>query len=173
MALVVMPRVAQLNQRIRAFTLFEVTLAASALLMTIAGTAQVIFSGAAMLDMSRKQTIAAQIIHTLIDQARLNDWSTVYNWSFFDPTTVQMNTLSSSNTLAASSFGYPELVTLKTVANNFSVQRSTTLVGGRTDMVAITFTVTWISNMTTGKTFSRKGTTYFGKNGLTLTYQRP
>lgn len=168
-----MPRVPQSRRRIRAFTLFEVALAASALLMTIAGTAQVIFSGAAMLDMSRKQTIAAQIIHTLIDQARLNDWSTVYNWTFIDPTTVQMNTLSSSNTLALNSFGYPELVTLKTVAKNFSVRRTTSLVSGRSDMVAITFTVTWISNMTTGKTFSRKGTTYFGKNGLTLTYQRP
>lgn len=166
-------RVAQPNRRIRAFTLFEVALAASALLMTIAGTAQVIFSGAAMLDMSRKQTVAAQIIHTLIDQARLNDWSTVYNWTFLDPTTVQLNTLSSSNTLALNSFGYPELVTLKTVAKDFSVRRSTSLVSGRTDMVSITFTVTWISNMTTGKTFSRKGTTYFGKNGLTLTYQRP
>lgn len=173
MVLVVMARGSPISKRTRAFTLFEVTLAASALLMTIAGTAQVIFSGAAMLDMSRKQTVAAQMINTLIDQARLNDWSTVYGWRTIDPTTVQLNSLSTSNTLTNSSFGYPELVTLKTVAKNFSVQRSTSLVGGRTDMVAITFTVTWISNMTTGKTFSRKGTTYFGKNGLSLTYQRP
>ena len=127
----VMPRVAQFNRRNRAFTLFEVALGASALLMTIAGTAQVIFSGAAMLDMSRKQTVAAQIIRTMIDQARLNDWSTVYGWysaeSPNSPTTVQMNTLSSSDTLALGSFGYPELVTLKTVASLWKQDRQTAL----------------------------------------------
>jgi hypothetical protein len=153
--------------------LFEVALAASALLMTIAGTAQVVMSGAAMLDMARKQTIAAQMIHTLIDQARLKDWDTVYSWTLLDPTTVQLNSLSTSNTAAQNSFGYPELLTLKNVAQNFWVERTTGLVGGRSDMVQITFTVTWVSNPASGRTFSRRGTTYFGKNGLTLTYQRP
>lgn len=148
-------------------------MAASALLMTIAGTAQVVMSGAAMLDTARKQTVAAQIIRTLIDQTRLKDWGTVYGWTFLQPATVQLDLLSPSNTDVQHSFGYPELLTLKNVAQNFRVERSAGLLSGRTDMIAITYTVTWVINPTTGRTFSRRGTTYFGKNGLTLTYQRP
>ncbi len=163
---------AQSKRRIEAFTILEVALAATALLLAIAGTAQVIMSGAAMLDMSRKQTIAAQIIHTEIDQVHLCDWSTVNNWNGTSAT-ISVDTLSSSDATSASRFGYPELLSLKNVAKGFTMVRTVTSVGSRSDMVAVQFTITWKADMTTGKSFSRSGTTYFGKNGLSLTYQRP
>ena len=59
------------------FTLIEVMMAAGVMILALVGMIQVIVSGSEMLDMSRKQTIAMQIIHGQIDNIRLSDWSTI------------------------------------------------------------------------------------------------
>jgi len=56
-----------------AFTLIEVALAATVLLFAIVSAFQIIAAGTRMLDFSRKQTIAAQIIHSEIDKVRTTD----------------------------------------------------------------------------------------------------
>jgi hypothetical protein len=61
----------------RGFTIMEVALAATVLALTLVGMIQVIDSGSEMLDLSRKQTIAAQILQDEIDQLRLMTWSQV------------------------------------------------------------------------------------------------
>ena len=60
-------------QRREAFTLVEVMLAAAVMLAGVVGMIQVIASGSEMLDLARKQTIAAQIIQNEIGKLHLAD----------------------------------------------------------------------------------------------------
>lgn len=133
----------------RAFTLLEVMMAAAVMLAGIMGMTQVIISGSEMVDLSRKQTIATQIIHSEIDKLHLSDWTTV-NALPTASTTITINT------------------SFQSIASGFTCKRSISSV--KTDLKKITFTVTWTGN--TGRAYSRNGSTYFGKNGLYVTYQR-
>ncbi len=140
------------------FTLVEVMIAACVLVLTIVGMIQVIVSGAEMLDMSRKQTIAMQIIHGQIDAIRLRDWS-------------EIGPLGASTTVsvaAGDQSGFLFGTNLPAIASGFQCTR--TISDVRTDLKQVTFTVTWTSS--TGRTYSRMGSTYIGKNGLYVTYQR-
>ncbi len=157
-----------------AFTLIEVALAATVLLFAIVSAFQLVVVGTRMLDFSRKQTIAAQIIHSEIDKVHTTDWATVS--AYPASATVTINTLSSSD-----SFGYPELLTFKngvfaaTSPALCKVQRVVTSVKADGTLYKIVFTVTWQTINWTGgvtRTYSRQGTTYVGKNGLSATYQR-
>ncbi len=127
---------------------------------------QVIVSGTEMIDVSRKQTIAAQIIHSEIDRLHLSDWTTVN--AMAASSTIQIDSLNSSST-----FGYPELVTFQSITKGFTVTRTITTV--KTELKKITFTVQWSGVALKGsgaRTYTRSGSTYFGKNGLYVTYQR-
>jgi type II secretory pathway pseudopilin PulG len=166
-----------------AFTLIEVALAATVLLFAIVSAFQIVAAGTRMLDFSRKQTIATQIIHAEIDQARLCSW-TALNAMVNTTDTVTLSTTTTSNTWASGSLGYPELNTFKAAlgadmaTTGFTVARAVTYVPGRSnEMVKIVFTVTWKAKVFSEKngsshTYSRQGTTYVGKNGLSATYQR-
>ena len=55
----------------------EVGLAATVLALTLVGMIGVVESGTQMLDLSRKQTMAAQILHGEIDQLRLQTWMAI------------------------------------------------------------------------------------------------
>lgn len=144
--------------RSQAFTLVEVMVASSVMILAIVGMIQVVVSGSEMLDLSRKQTVAMQIIHGQIDNIRLSDWA-------------QVNALSSPRTVnvdGGDQFGFVFGTNLPTVAKGFQCTRTITTV--RTDMKQVTFTVTWKGN--TGRSYTRSGSTYVGKNGLYVTYQR-
>jgi Tfp pilus assembly protein PilV len=144
------PKSSKVRQfRADAFTLVELMIAAGVMLAGIVGMIQVVISGSEMLDVSRKQTVAMQIIHGQIDGIRLNDWSTVNGL----PTSSTNVTINSS---------------LQTVSNGFTCRRTISSV--KTNLKQVTFTVTWTSN--TGRTYSRSGSTYVSKNGLYVTYQR-
>lgn len=168
-----------------AFTLIEVALAASVLLFAIVSAFQLVASGTRMLDFSRKQTMATQIIHAEIDQAHLAGWTTVKNWADTNAScTITLASVDSTYTSGNSLFGYPELTTFQTAAGidmattGYTIQRNVSYVGTRTDMVQVTFVVTWQAinysqQNGTSHTYSRQGTTYVGKNGLSATYQHP
>jgi len=147
-----MTRIPRRRARTHAFTLLEVMLAAAVLLLGIMGMTQVIISGTEMLDVARKQTIAAQMIHAEIDQVHLEDWTTVL--AYRNVTTTQ-----AIDTLTTGNLGYPELVTYKNITKGFNITRTAAYVTGRTDQLLITFTVTWTGN--TGRAYSRSCTTYF------------
>jgi hypothetical protein len=59
----------------------EVALAATVLAFTLVGMIGVVESGAQMLDLSRKQTMATQILHSELDQLRLQSWETIAGYS--------------------------------------------------------------------------------------------
>jgi len=140
-----------------AFTMIEVALAATVLLFAIVSAFQIVAAGTRMLDFSRKQTIATQIIHSEIDKVHLTDWSTVSGYP-------------SSATISINS-------SLAQVASDFTCTRTVTSIKGDGTLYKIVFTVTWTAKVWSekngaGHTYSRQGTTYVGKNGLSATYQR-
>lgn len=135
--------------RISGFTLIEVMMAATILLLGIVGMMHAITSGTEMLDTSRKQTLAGQIIQNEIERVRLLKWSEVSSLSA-NPTTV---------TLAGVFIAQDK---------SFSCER--TVADVKNDLRKLTFTVTWKSN--THRVHTRTGETYIGKNGLSVTYQR-
>ena len=153
--------------RVSAFTLIEVMLAAAVMALGVVGMIQVVTTGSEMLDVSRKQTIAAQIIHGQIENIRLRNWSQVE--SLPASATVKVDAADhggdqSANVQAGFVFGS----NLPAVCRDFECQRTIATV--RTDMKQVTFTVTWRGS--TGRTHTRTGWTYVGKNGLHVTYQR-
>ena len=141
-------------------------MAAAIMIMALAGMTQVVISGTEMLDVSKKQTIAAQMIRAEIDRVHHEDWNTVYNYYVGGNVTQAID-----NTLGSGDLGYPELVTYKSTTTGFTVGRAIAYANGRDDQFLITYTVTWKGN--TGRNYTRSGTTYFGKNGLNITYRSP
>lgn len=156
-----MRRKAQLRRR-AAFTLIEVMLAAAVLAFALIGTIQVLVSGSEMMDVARKQTIATQIIHGQIDQVRLLDWSQVSALGSSDTVSVE----DGDNTSSGKMFIFGN--NLPVLAKGFTLKRTISTV--QTDLKQVTFTVTWTGN--TGRSYSRSGSTYVGKNGLYVSYQR-
>ena len=124
-------------------------MAATILLLGIVGMMHAITSGTEMLDTSRKQTLAGQIIQNEIERVRLLKWSEVSSLTP-SPTTV---------TLAGVFIAQDK---------SFSCER--TVADVKNDLRKLTFTVTWKCN--THRVHTRTGETYIGKNGLSVTYQR-
>ena len=145
------------------FTLVEVMMATAVMSLALVGMIQVVVSGAEMLDTSRKQTIAMQIIHGQIDNIRLSNWSTVNGYP--STRTVNVDDADQSTNVI---YGFVFGPNLPTVSKGFQCIR--TLATVRTDLKQITFTVTWRSN--TGRSYQRTGSTYYGNNGLYVTFQR-
>ena len=71
---------------VKAFTLVEVMVAAGVMILALVGMIQVVVSGSEMLDVSRNQTVAMQIIHGQIDNIRLANWATITNNTAHHPT---------------------------------------------------------------------------------------
>jgi len=168
------------------FTIMEVALASTVLALTLVGMIGVVESGSQMLDLSRKQTIASQILHGEIDQLRLQSWQTISGYT--------------SANVASTTFGYGASTSLTTGNDTFfaiyntmypNAQRIFTLT--RTVaciqpsanpnlnstgihystpplLLQVTFTITW--NGVTGRPYSRTATTFVGFNGIYQIFQR-
>jgi hypothetical protein len=155
--------------RIRSgFTLVEVALAATILLVGFAGMAEALIIGSKMLDTARKQTIAAQIMQAEIEYLRLKDWTTIQNL----PLTSDPDFLST----------YPDFAQTNLVlitGTKFKFARSVNL-DPHSNLRWITMTVSWTSlneNWTTatlasGTLHSRSCYVYIGKYGLNVSYQK-
>ena len=162
----------------------EVALAATVLALTLVGMIGVVESGEQMLDLSRKQTIAAQILHGEVDQLRLQSWETLSGYSGTTPvygegyapgpTTLSWTT---DPALIIFSANYPHASTIFTVTRtvgcvapaqtnyNPSANYSSTPL-----LLQVTFTIKWKG--VTGRSYSRTTTTLIGSNGLSDIYQR-
>jgi hypothetical protein len=165
----------------------EVALAATVLAFTLVGMISVIESGTQMLDLSRKQTLAAQILHSEIDQLRVQSWTVVtgYNPGNVTYTPQPGNgypagpvSLTASNDPSFAMFvaQYP------VIATNFILTRSVSCVEPAQAnsnpspypspplLILVTFTITWTG--ATGQNYSRSSATYVGLNGLSIAYQK-
>ena len=137
-------------------------MAAAILALALVGMIQAVVSGSEMLDVSRKQTIAMQVIHGQLEQMRLRNWTQISTMGSSDTVSVGAGDNAASDKMFF--FG----AQLPVVAKGFTCTRTITTV--RTDLKQVTIVVTWTGS--TGRTYSRKGSTYVAKNGLYVTYQR-
>lgn len=141
----------------------EVALAATVLALTLVGMIQVVESGSEMLDLSRKQTIAAQMLQDEIDQLRLLTWNTVLS---LPTSTTNISTDSTFTNFSAQIGGNFPFTGTRTIV----VLEPTPPSANPTLLVQVTYTITWTG--VTGHTYTRSSTTYVGKNGLNVAYQR-
>lgn len=146
----------------RAFTLIEVALASTVLALGLVGAIQVILSGREMLDVAAKQSIALQIIRGQMEQLRLADWNKVS--AFGGSATAAVDAADQASNLSA---GFVFGSNLPAISATFQCTR--TIADVRTDLKQVTYTVTWRGYK--GRTYSRSASTFFGRNGLYVSYQ--
>lgn len=149
----------------------EVALAATVLALTLTGMITVIEAGSKMLDTSRRQTTAAQILKSEMDHMRAQSWNTVSSYSYNEYGT-QMNSTTDYGSNALN-------LELKNDSNfnqtnsGFSTTRTVSVVQGNwyyPTLLQVTFQVTWKG--ITGFQYTRSSSTYVAQNGLNLSYQR-
>jgi Tfp pilus assembly protein PilV len=167
----------------RGFTIMEVALAATVLAFTLMGMIGVVESGAQMLDLSRKQTLAAQILHSEIDQLRLQSWQTISGYTVSNVAVgngypAGPTTLTTTNDPSFAMFAAQD----PTAATVFTLTRTVTCIEpSQTNLnpvayasapllIQVTFTITWSG--VTGHSYTRTNTTFVSANGLSVAYQR-
>jgi hypothetical protein len=161
----------------------EVALAATVLALTLVGMIGVVEAGTQMLDLSRKQTIAAQILHGEIDQLRIESWPTIAGWSASGTTPIgsgfaASTTLTSGNDAVFATFvaEYPNANKIFTLTRTVSCVKPTqsnnnpSPYSSNPYLLLVSFTITWKG--VTGRPYSRVSSTYVGFNGLYQSYQR-
>jgi Tfp pilus assembly protein PilV len=154
------PRGAHSQQTHHAFTLAEVMMATVVLLIAIVGLFEAVTIGAGMLNVSRKQSIALQIIRTEIESVHLTAWPG------FAPDSTISFPVDTADTVA-----YPELKSLKNIGKGFTLTRTVVTIKSSPNWLKkITFSVSW--SEPTGRAYSRTGYTYSAKNGINALYQR-
>lgn len=121
-----------------------------------------------MLETSRKQAAALQIIDSELARVRMSNLSGA--WSSTLPATLP----NGATTIDLLSNRYPSSTTSYTdyrkLIQTFTCTRTVGFALSRTDYKQVTIRVTWTNH--NGRTYSRSGTTYVGKNGLYVSYQR-
>ncbi|HUJ45223.1 MAG TPA: prepilin-type N-terminal cleavage/methylation domain-containing protein [Opitutaceae bacterium] len=143
------------------FTLIEVALASTILLVGFVGMIEALAVGSEMLDTARKQTIAAQIMEAEIEYLRLQSWPT-----------IQGLTSKSADFLT----NYPDFqqATLSGLASfagtSFKFSRQLANPDPHSDVRQVTMTVSWTS--ITGKPHSRSSNVYICRYGLSASYQK-
>jgi Tfp pilus assembly protein PilV len=174
-------------QSTRGFTIMEVALAATVLAFTLMGMIGVVEAGAQMLDLSRKQTLAAQILHGEIDQLRLQSWTTISGYAVGAPSGVGPpgngypagpTTLTTANDPSFSAFAaqYPQVSSIFTLTRTViciepaQANLNPTAYASKPLLIQVTFTIKWSG--VTGHSYSRTDTTFVSANGLSVAYQR-
>ena len=171
------------TQSRRAFTLLEVMMATVVTLVVLVGLIAAVTMGSEMLDVSRKQTVAAQILRNEVEQLHLKDWATV---SATVPANYSITINGAGNGVSAGAVAdqkafaltnstnlplgpYVYNLSLMNVAKDFTCTLAVTNV--RANLLQFTYTVTWKGG-NRRKSYTRTSSTYYGKNGLNVYYQR-
>jgi len=149
-------------------------------LVALVGLIAAITMGSEMLDVSRKQTIAMQILRNEVEQVHLRSWTTF-------PTSLPASfsvTVNDSGTDFSAGAAIDKMafalanyspsqasynLRLMGQARGFSCTQ--TIVAVRPSLLQFTYTVSWTGG-NRHKTYSRSSTTYYGKTGLNLYYQK-
>ena len=147
------------------FTLVEVMMAATILVVGFMGMIQAVTVSSGMMDHARRQTLAAQILNHEIEKLRFSSWATISAL----PTTSTVVSIDSQFTAATAASGA-----------TYSLSRTLTSTNPATNLREVNFTVTWVVTTSRRKTdgslltftYTRVNSAYFGKYGLNLTYQR-
>lgn len=157
----------------RAFTLVEVMMAATILVVGFMGMIHAITIGSEMLATARRQTLAAQIMTHELEKLRYADWSNGTD-GISDLATGGVNgtpiTIDTHFNSAKDANGTTYMGAV------FVLTRTCTYVSGTSNQIReITFTIKWTvrpSGLAASRTYTRMMSGYYGNNGLNLTYQR-
>jgi Tfp pilus assembly protein PilV len=174
----------QKYKSIKGFTIMEVALAATVLALTLTGMIGVIESGNQMLDLSRKQTMATQILHSEMETLRLQSWQVLSGYNSSGPVSGAgypsgPTALTNLNdpTLAVFVASYPQAANIFTLTRTvFCTQPSQSNnnpsgnYGATPLLLQVTFRISWTG--LSGQTYTRTSTTSVGANGLSVAYQR-
>lgn len=183
------PRGAHPTQSNQAFTLAEVMMATVVTMVALVGLIAAVTMGSEMLDVSRKQTIALQILRNETESIHLQTWTMVSNLPPSGAITINTvplsavvtvnstgNDVSGSNIQSFALTNYGSVPSnynlgLLSVAKEFTLTLSKTTVVSRPNLFVLTYTVTWTAG-NRRKTYVRTSSTYYGKTGLNLYYQK-
>ena len=141
------------------FTLIEVALASTILLVGFVGMIEALAVGSEMLDTARKQNIAGQIVQGEVEYLRMQSWSAVSSLASTAPDYLS---------------NYPEFssTSLATVAGTtFTFSRQVISPNPHPNIRQVALTISWTS--ITGKPHTRSCNAYVGKFGLDVAYQKP
>ncbi len=128
-------------------------MAAAVLILGLVAMISTVTSGARVLDVAQKQTVASQIIRSEIERIHGSEFSLTDQPTPQDPTPI-----TSPVTVR------PEFAAIGPLC---TCNETTTLI--QPGLKQVTITVTWRGN--TGQNYTRTDFTYWGKNGLYVAYQ--
>jgi len=163
------------------FTLVEVMMAATILVVGFIGLIEAVTIGSETLDTAGKQQAATQLVSTEIEQLRAGPWSTLANLPATATITIDRNGTAAGDETAFAVCNYtagsgddntPLLLRAKGFTCSFTRTRlrPTGATSANVTFLELVYTVTWTSN--TGRTYSRITKTYLGMNGLHLSFQQ-
>src|SRR4051812_16432775 len=158
----------------RGFSLVEVMMATTVLLVGFIGLIQAITIGSGFLDTARKLEVANQIVTTEIEKLRSGDWATIANLPASATITINSSGVISGDATRFALASYTTATTddnsdLCALAKGFTCSMARTYLrpsaatSATATYVKIVYTVSWTSN--TGRAQSHKLAAYFGKNG--------
>jgi Tfp pilus assembly protein PilV len=183
------------GRRSPGFTIVEVMMAATILVVAFMGMIQAITLGSEMLATARRQTLAAQILEHEISKLRLLPWDV----ATAAPNELCIHDLSTAaTTVAIDSYFDSAVAACGLTSSAITLSRTTINIDpdgdGTTDLKEVTFILTWTKSGTTtaattptggwleqlafyrpspiSRTYTRKSTALFGKYGLNLSLQR-
>jgi Tfp pilus assembly protein PilV len=160
------------SRRTAAFTLIEVMMAATILVVGFIGLIQAITIGSQMLATAHRQQIAIQIVTGEIDYLRASNLTAITNLAVGATYKITVNATGTAVTAdplgAVTRFNLDNNLTLLAQAAGFSLSAVRSNI--RTDYEKIIYTVTWADNL--GRPNTHRTEIYFGRNGLQLSYQK-
>lgn len=163
------------------FSLIEVMMASSILLVGFIGMIQAITIGSESLDTARKQQVAAQLITAEIEKLRGSPWSTIKSLPATGAITVGSTGAISGDT---TSFALTNRTTdsaddntdLSALARGFSCSftrtflRPASATATNATFIKVVYTVSWTTN--TGRVQTHSVDAFLAKSGLHLSYQQ-
>ncbi|MFI5358330.1 MAG: prepilin-type N-terminal cleavage/methylation domain-containing protein [Opitutales bacterium] len=165
----------------RAFTLIEVMMAATILVIGFGAMIQSVTIGAALHAAARRQNLATQILTHEIEVLRLQSWSTISGLSSFSSAI----SLPTSGTPAMPSGWpadpqYPFAAAINASGATYTLSAAVTSlatdpVNSNNKLIQVTVTVTWTARFSGANapfTYTRINTAYFSRYGLNLSFQR-
>jgi prepilin-type N-terminal cleavage/methylation domain-containing protein len=147
----------------RAFTLIEVMMAALILVVGYIGMIEAVTTSSTIMDHARRQTLATQIINHELEKLRFYSWSQIQALTATSPTPA----IDSQFTTAVAASGATFTLT-RAVADPV------------TNIREVSYTVQWVVTTSRLKpdgslftlTYTRSSSAWYGKYGLSLSYQR-
>lgn len=147
-------RTVRLKSRIAAFTVFEVMVAATILVLVISTSLVVLQTGMRAVDTARNTTLAGQISQSVLEVLRLQNWAHISTLPAHAAVDIDEAISSGTSTVLDAA--------LNAVTSRFSCIR--TVSSPKSDLRLITVTVSWIGN--DGRPHALTSQARYAKHGL-------